>query len=69
MKCTRLRRFVHLILYVNILILTVRFMCRIKDAWTCAIALDTLDTWRELALAALKHFDIDTGKNSVQVSV
>lgn len=38
---------------------------RIKDAYVYASTLDTPDTWSELALVALKHFDIDTGRNSV----
>ncbi len=36
---------------------------RFKDAWTFAAALDSPDMWSELSKSALKHLDIDVGRN------
>lgn len=37
-------------------------VCRLKDAWSLALALDSPDSWNELAEAALEHIDIPIGK-------
>lgn len=36
---------------------------RLKDAWPLAKAIDKKDVWTELAKAALKQLDIDTGRH------
>lgn len=38
---------------------------RLKDAWSFATAIDTPDTWTELARTALKHLDTDIGLHHV----
>ena len=37
-------------------------LCRFKDAWSFASALDNKECWSELAMAALHHLDIDMGE-------
>lgn len=40
---------------------------RLKDAWSFAIALDSTDSWNELAEAALVHIDISIGNDCMYV--
>ena len=35
---------------------------RLKDAWSLAAAIDSTDSWNELAEAALVHAEIPIGK-------
>lgn len=39
-------------------------ICRLKDAWSFAVALDSADSWNELAEAALVHIDISIGNDA-----
>ena len=42
---------------------------RLKDAWPFAVALDSADSWNELAEAALVHIDISIGNACLYVLI
>ena len=37
------------------------YVCRFKEAWSYAAALEVASCWNELAQAALYHLDIELG--------
>lgn len=45
------------------------FTHRFKDAWSFATALDTQDTWNELAEATLQHVEVSIGKMLVNLFI
>ena len=35
---------------------------RFKDAWSLAVAIDNVNSWEQLASAALHHLDVELGE-------
>ena len=35
---------------------------RFKDAWSFATAMDSVESWNELAMSALHHLEVDLGE-------
>lgn len=44
------------------LLMILHIINRLKDAWSLAAAVDSPDTWNEVAEAALEHADLMMGK-------